>query len=75
MLAELDADVVCLQEGTTHALPSHHADRGLTIVEGTANMEWIEEMTDNPYVQDNYWISDTNGRTIQGFVCARERER
>lgn len=32
-----------------------------------ANMEWIEEMTDNEYVQQHYFASDVNGRTFNGY--------
>jgi hypothetical protein len=31
-------------------------------------MEWIEEMTDNEYVQQHYFASDVNGRTFNGSL-------
>jgi hypothetical protein len=33
-------------------------------------MEWIEEMTDNEYVQQNYFASDVNGRTFNGSLLS-----
>jgi hypothetical protein len=77
MLPELDADVICVQEGAATASiasfnvgrPAAHALRRV-VCACAANMEWIEEMTDNEYVQQNYFASDVNGRTFNGSLLS-----
>lgn len=90
MLPELDADVICVQEGaaTLHRIhwqlqywecccsrPTLCYCACVLACMCAANMEWIEEMTDNEYVQQNYFASDVNGRTFNGSLLSIHNRR